>query len=325
MVEKDYVAGIDIGGTNTVLGIVDRVGKIVCSTSFNTSDFGSDVEGYADHLASQLLSLIEENGLKGQVKGVGIGVPNGNFRTGVVVNAANLQWKGTIPIRDMVASRIKIPTAINNDANLATIGEMTYGAARGMTDFILITLGTGVGSGIVADGKLLYGSDGLAGEMGHIIVDSREGRLCGCGRKGCLETYASATGVVRTARKFLHERSDSSLLRAYSSEALTSKIVCQAALEGDVLAKDVFEYTGKILGESLANFVTFSNPQAIILFGGLVFAGDLLMRSLRQSFEENLLAVYKGKVRLLVSGLPSNDAALLGAAAMGWEAMASAV
>lgn len=319
MHSKNYVVGIDIGGTNTVLGIVDRDGKIVHTSAFDTADFCADAQEYIETLSQQILSLIQKAHLEGQIEGIGIGVPNGNFRTGTVENAANLPWKGVIPLRDMIAQRVGIPTAINNDANLATLGEMAYGAAQGLTDFIMITLGTGVGSGIVADGKLIYGADGLAGELGHMIVE-REGRPCGCGRKGCLETYTSATGVARTARQMLSDRSDPSLLRGLDPQTLSSKDVCIAAQKGDALAVEVFEYTGKILGESLANFVTFSNPQAIILFGGLVSSGDLLMRPLRAAFEENLLSGYKGRVEVRASGLHANEAALLGAAAMGWKA-----
>ena len=219
-----------------------------------------------------------------------------------------------------MSNKFGVPVALTNDANAAAIGEMTYGAARGMKDFIMITLGTGVGSGIVSNGHLIYGHDGFAGELGHVIIRRENGRLCGCGSKGCLETYTSATGVARTAREFLETRSnEDSLLRKIALESITSKDVFDAAQDGDQIAKDVFAFTGQVLGEALADFVKFSSPEAIILFGGLAKSGDLLMKPLRQSMEDNLMPIFKGKVKLLFSEMKDADAAILGASALAWE------
>ena len=263
--------------------------------------------------------LIEEVGGKDKIRGIGVGAPNGNYFNGSIEFAPNLPWKGKIPLAQMIQERIGIPVALTNDANAAAIGEMTYGAARGMKDFIVITLGTGVGSGIVVGGQLVYGHDGFAGELGHMIV-RRNGRMCGCGRQGCLETYTSATGVARTAREYLSIRSDESLLRSIDVDAITSKDVYDAAMQGDALALEIFEATGAILGESFADFVTFSSPEAIILFGGLTKSGDLLMNPIKHHMEKNLLPIYKGKTKLLFSQLKESDAAVLGASALGWEA-----
>ncbi len=220
----------------------------------------------------------------------------------------------------MVSERFGIPVAITNDANAAAIGEMTYGAARGLKDFIMITLGTGVGSGIVINGQLVYGHDGFAGELGHIIVKRNNGRLCGCGRTGCLEAYCSATGVARTAREFLEVRNEPSILRNLQIEDITSKDVYDAAIAGDKLAKDIFDYTGTILGEAIADMVVFSSPSAIVLFGGLAKSGELLLKPLRDAMDRNMLSLYKGKVKVLLSELKEADAAVLGASALGWEA-----
>ena len=266
--EKPYVVGIDIGGTNTVFGIVDARGTIIASSSIKTGAY-EDVNDYVDEVCKNLLPLIIANGGVDKIKGIGIGAPNGNYYSGTIEFAPNLPWKGVIPLAAMFEERLGIPTALTNDANAAGIGEMTYGAARGMKDFIMITLGTGVGSGIVINGQLVYGHDGFAGELGHVIVD-RNGRACGCGRKGCLETYCSATGVARTAREFLVQRTEPSLLRNIPADEIQSKDVYDAAVKGDKLAQDIFEFTGRILGQALADFIAFSSPEAIVLFGGLV-------------------------------------------------------
>ena len=249
---------------------------------------------------------------------MGVGAPNGNYYSGTIEFAPNLPWRGIIPLAAMFEDKLGIPTALTNDANAAAIGEMTYGAARGLKDFIMITLGTGVGSGIVINGQLVYGHDGFAGELGHVIVNP-EGRVCGCGRKGCLETYCSATGVARTAREFLVARSEPSLLRNVPVEDIQSKDVYDAAVKGDKLAQEIFEYTGKILGEALANFVAFSSPEAIILFGGLAKSGDYITKPIQKALEDNVLNIYKGKTKLLLSQLKDADAAVLGASALGWE------
>ena len=275
--EKPYVVGIDIGGTNTVFGIVDARGTIIASSSIKTSGYPT-VEEYADEVCKSLLPLIIANGGVDKIRGIGIGAPNGNYYTGTIEFAPNLPWKGILPLAAMFEERLGIPTALTNDANAAAIGEMTYGAARGMKDFIMITLGTGVGSGIVINGQMVYGHDGFAGELGHVIA-RRDGRLCGCGRKGCLETYCSATGVARTAREFLAARTDA----------------------------------------SLADAIAFSSPEAIVLFGGLAKSGDYIMKPIQKAIDDNILNIYKGKTKLLVSELKDSDAAVLGASALAWE------
>ena len=315
--EKPYVVGIDIGGTNTVFGIVDARGTIIASSSIKTAGYPT-AEEYADEVCKNLLPLIIANGGVDKIRGIGVGAPNGNYYTGTIEFAPNLPWKGILPLAAMFEERLGIPTALTNDANAAAIGEMTYGAARGMKDFIMITLGTGVGSGIVINGQLVYGHDGFAGELGHVIV-RRDGRQCGCGRKGCLETYCSATGVARTAREFLVARPEPSLLRDIPAEDIVSKDVFDAAVRGDKLAQDIFEYTGRILGEALADFIAFSSPEAIILFGGLAKSGDYIMKPIRKAIDDNILKIYEGKTKLLISELKDADAAVLGASALGWE------
>ena len=315
--EKPYVVGIDIGGTNTVFGIVDARGTIIASGSIKTGAH-DQADDYVDAVCKNLLPLIIANGGVDKIKGIGIGAPNGNYYSGTIEFAPNLPWKGVIPLAAMFEERLGIPTALTNDANAAAIGEMTYGAARGMKDFIMITLGTGVGSGIVINGQVVYGHDGFAGELGHVIV-RRDGRICGCGRKGCLETYCSATGVARTAREFLAARTDASLLRNIPAESIVSKDVYDAAVQGDKLAQEIFEFTGNILGEALADAIAFSSPEAIILFGGLAKSGDYIMKPITKAMENNLLNIYKGKTKLLVSELKDSDAAVLGASALAWE------
>lgn len=315
--EKNYVVGMDIGGTNTVFGIVDSRGTVLASDSIKTHQF-EKVEDYVDAVCERMRPLLEQFGGSDKIKGMGVGAPNGNYYSGTIEFAPNLPWKGIIPLAAMFEERLGIPTALTNDANAAAIGEMTYGAARGMKDFIMITLGTGVGSGIVINGQLVYGHDGFAGELGHVIVD-KEGRICGCGRKGCLETYCSATGVARTAREFLVARSEPSLLRNVPAEEIQSKDVYDAAVKGDKLAQDIFEFTGDILGRALANFIAFSSPEAIILFGGLAKSGDYIMKPIQKAMEDNVLNIFKGKTKILLSQLKDADAAVLGASALGWE------
>ena len=315
---KAYVVGIDIGGTNTVFGVVDARGTIIDSGSIKTAKHDK-VEDYVNELYGQLFALLEKNDVVDKIAGIGVGAPNGNYFNGTIEFAPNLPWRGVLPLAQMLTDRFGIPVALTNDANAAAIGEMTYGAARGLKDFIMITLGTGVGSGIVVNGQLVYGHDGFAGELGHVIVKPGNGRLCGCGRSGCLEAYTSATGVARTAREFLEMRKDNSLLRQIPIQDITSKDVYDAAMAGDQLAKDIFDYTGDILGEAFANFTAFSSPEAIILFGGLAKAGDLIMKPIQESMERNMLNIYKNKVKLLFSELKESDAAVLGASALGWE------
>ncbi len=316
---KPYVLGIDIGGTNTVFGIVDARGVVIASGSIKTRKHNG-ISNYIDELYTETMRLLEANDAVGKIHGIGIGAPNANYFTGVIEDGVNLPWPTPIPLAQLVSDKFGVPVAITNDANAAAIGEMTYGAARGLKDFIMITLGTGVGSGIVINGQLVYGHDGFAGELGHVIMKRNNGRLCGCGRTGCLEAYCSATGVARTAREFLEIRTEQSSLRNMPLEDITSKDVYDAAISGDKLAKDVFEYTGTMLGEAFADFTVFSSPEAIILFGGLAKSGELLLRPLRNAMEKNMMPIFKGKVRILLSELKEADAAVLGASALGWEA-----
>ena len=315
---KPYVLGIDIGGTNTVFGIVDARGTVIASSSIKTAKH-ANIEDYIEELYTEVMRLITVNDAVDKINGIGVGAPNANYYTGNIEHAANLIWEGTIPLAAMLEEKFNIPVAITNDANAAAIGEMTYGAARGLKDFIMITLGTGVGSGIVVNGQLVYGHDGFAGELGHLIVKRSNGRLCGCGRTGCLEAYCSATGVARTAREFLEIRTEPSLLRNIPIDQITSKDVYDAAMQGDQIAKDIFEYTGTILGEAFADMTVFSSPQAFILFGGLSKSGELLLKPLRASMDRNMRNVFKGKPKVLLSELKEADAAVLGASALGWE------
>ena len=316
--EKPYVVGMDIGGTNTVFGIVDQRGNVLATDSIKTQAYAK-IEDYVDAVCEKLIPLIESMGGVEKIKGMGVGAPNGNYYNGTIEFAPNLPWKGVIPLAALFEEKVGVPTALTNDANAAAIGEMTYGAARGMKDFIMITLGTGVGSGIVINGQLVYGHDGFAGELGHVVVRRENGRLCGCGRKGCLETYCSATGVARTAREFLVARPEPSLLREIPAEEIVSKDVYDAAVKGDKLAQDIFEFTGRILGEALADFIAFSSPEAIVLFGGLAKSGDYIMKPIKKALDENILKIFEGKTKLLVSELKDADAAVLGASALGWE------
>lgn len=271
------------------------------------------------------MKIIEANDALGKIYGIGIGAPNANYYSGMIENAANLPWESPLPIAELVSKKFGIPVAITNDANAAAIGEMTYGAARGIKDFIMITLGTGVGSGIVINGQLVYGHDGYAGELGHVIIKRNNGRLCGCGRTGCLETYCSATGVARTAREYLETRTDDSILRNLPIDSITSKDVYDAAVAGDKIAKEIFDYTGTILGEAMADMMVFSSPQAFILFGGLAKSGEYLLKPMREAMEKNMLPIFKGKAKILLSELKEADAAVLGASALGWEAKPIAV
>ncbi len=316
---KPYVIGIDMGGTNTAFGIVDARGNVIAGNSIKTAKH-SKIEDYIDELYTEITRLIEANDAQDKIQGIGIGAPNANYFTGIIEDGVNLPWPTPIPLAKLITEKFGIPTIITNDANAAAIGEMTYGAARGLKDFIMITLGTGVGSGIVINGQMVYGHDGFAGELGHVIMKRNNGRTCGCGRTGCLEAYCSATGVARTAREFLDIRKEDSLLRNLPVEEITSKDVYDAAVSGDKIAKDIFEYTGDILGQALDDFVTFSSPEAFVLFGGLTKSGDLIMKPVKESLDKNILGCYKGKVKVLVSELKESDAAILGASALGWEA-----
>jgi glucokinase len=316
----DFAIGIDIGGTNTKFGIVDHNGHILKQDRLLTNKHEA-VQDFIDELHSILLPMIKEAGGDKGFAGIGIGAPNGNFYTGNIEYAANLKWRGIIPFAKMVSEKFGLKVKLTNDANAAAMGEMMYGCARGMKHFIVITLGTGVGSGIVIDGKIVLGHDGFAGELGHTIIRPGGRMHKGTGIRGTLESYASATGVRETAIEMLTEQPQvESLLRDYSiNDLITSQTVYECATKGDRIANEVFEFTGQILGEAIANFVMFSSPEAIILFGGLTKAGDLIINPTRQAMEANLVTTFKNKVKLLFSNLKEADAAILGASALVWE------
>lgn len=315
---EQLAIGVDIGGTGTKFGIVDRLGNLLYSSEMSTRKH-NEVESFIADLHANLVPMIEQAGGIGRIKGIGLGAPNGNYYTGTVEYAPNLPWKGILPFSKMIEDTFNLPVVLTNDANAAALGEMMYGAAQGMNDFIMITLGTGVGSGIVANGKLIYGHDGFAGELGHTIIIP-DGRMHeGTGKRGSLESYASATGVRLTALELLANSNTPSVLRNLPQDQIDSKVVYDAAIEGDELAKEIFEYTGKILGMALANFVMFSSPEAIILFGGLTKAGELILKPTREHMEANLIQVFQNKVKILVSHLKASDAAILGASALVWD------
>jgi glucokinase len=319
---QQLAIGIDIGGTGTKFGIVDRNGNILFSSEISTRKH-PDVESFIDDLHQHLYTMIESAGGPGRIKGMGVGAPNGNYYTGTVEYAPNLPWKGIIPFAKLMEDKFKLPVVLTNDANAAAIGEMMYGAAKGMKDFIMITLGTGVGSGIVANGKLIYGHDGFAGELGHTIIIPNGRMHEGTGKRGSLESYASATGVRLTAIEMMATTTEPSLLQEIPIEKIDSRQVYEAAINGDKLAKEIFEFTGQILGLALANFVMISSPEAIILFGGLTKSGDLILKPTRENMESNLIKVFQNKVKILVSHLKEADAAILGASALVWEMKSS--
>lgn len=317
--EKQFVVGVDVGGQTAKIGIVDARGDVLIQSVIRT-DRHDDAQYFVDDLAKAIKELIVKSGKEGQIRGVGVGAPNGNYYTGEIAFAPNLVWaaKKNVPFADMLSEALGgIPVALTNDANAAAVGEMTYGVAKGMKHFIMITLGTGVGSGIVINGEVLYGSDGFAGELGHTCAVRHNGRQCGCGKQGCLEAYCSAMGVARTAREWLEMSDEPSLLR--SVDKITSKDVYDAAKEGDVLAKKIFDYTGRILGEKLADFIEFSAPEAIVLFGGLARAKEYIYEPTLKAMNENVLPLWRDKVDLLFSQLKESDAAILGASALAWE------
>ena len=318
---KPYVIGLDLGGTNSVFGIVDARGDIKATTAIKTGGF-EKVEDYVKASVEALQPIIEQVGGTDKIKAMGIGAPNGNYYNGTIEFAPNLPWahNGIVPLAKLFSDQLGIPVALTNDANAAAIGEMVYGVARGMKNFIVITLGTGVGSGIVVNGQLLYGHDGFAGELGHVtMVRGAEGRTCGCGRTGCLEAYCSATGVARTARELLEKTDRPSILRERNPADITSLDVSIAAGKGDELAKEIYEFTGHMLGEACADFAAFSSPEAFIFFGGMAKAGDLIMEPIKKAYNEHVLPIFRNKAQFLVSGLDGASAAVLGASAIGWE------
>lgn len=317
MSNQAFAIGVDIGGTTTKCGIVNHRGTIEDSGCVLATAIYGSPEAFVADLYKALQPAMEKVGLQ-NIRGIGVGAPNGNIHAGTIEYAPNLPWKGIVPLAQMITQLFGMPCALTNDANAAALGEWLYGAARGMKDFIVLTLGTGVGSGIVSNGQLVYGHDGFAGELGHTII--RKGRKhWSTGLDGSLEAYASATGIVLTVRVLLETWVGTSLLRNYRAEEITSRLVCECALKGDELAQNVFAYTGEVLGEALANFVMFSSPEAIILFGGVIKAGELLMKPTREHMEENLLPIFQNKVKLLFSELREADAAILGASALVWE------
>ena len=314
-----YVVGIDIGGQTSKIGVVDARGTVLAQTVIRT-DNHSEVDLYIAELADAVKKVIKDAKVEGAVRGIGVGAPNGNYYDGTIENAVNISWGGgkTIHFSKLLSEAMGgLPVALTNDANAAAVGEMTYGAARGMKNFIMITLGTGVGSGIVINGEVVYGHDGFAGELGHVAAVRNNGRLCNCGKTGCLETYASATGVARTAREWIELTDEPSVLR--NLDTIASKDVFDAAKEGDKLALKIFEFTGKMLGRSFADFIAFSAPEAIVLFGGLARAKEFLTEPIESAMNANVLPLWKNKVKLVYSQLKESDAAILGASALAWE------
>lgn len=314
---KPYVIGLDLGGTNSVFGIVDKDGNIVECVSMKTGGF-STADDYVDAAVKSLMTIVEKVGLE-NISRMGIGAPNANYLNGCIEYAPNLPWahECKVPLAQMFSDRLGgLPVHMTNDANAAALGEMMYGVAKGMKNFIVITLGTGVGSGIVINGQMVYGCDGMAGELGHVIMRRENGRSCGCGRTGCLEAYCSATGVARTARELLETTDRPSLLRDMDAEKITSLDVSIAAGKGDALAKEIYEFTGNMLGEACADFAAFSSPEAFIFFGGMTKAGDLIMKPIEEAYNNKVLNIFKGKAKFLVSSLDGAGAAVLGAAAV---------
>lgn len=316
---KDFVVGVDIGGQTSKIGVVDKQGNVLAGNVIRSDIYGSDADAYITALAEAIGKCIVDAGTVGKVRGIGVGAPNGNYYTGQIKNAPNLAWAAaqTVDFSKGLSAKLDgLPVTLTNDANAAAVGEMTYGVACGMRNFIMITLGTGVGSGIVIDGRVVYGHDGFAGELGHVNVVRHGGRLCGCGQKGCLETYCSATGVARTAKERLASCNGPSLLRDVAD--VSSKDVYEAALKGDRLAIDIFNYTGTVLGRALAGFIAFSAPEAIVLFGGLARSREFLSKPVERAMNRYVMPVWKNKVKLLFSSLKESDAAILGASALAW-------
>jgi len=314
---KDIALGIDIGGTFTKFGFIDKDGNSHFDNSVVTTGH-NDIETYLASLANGIKKSLKDLGPGFNLVGVGIGAPNGNYYNGTIEYAPNLDWKDVVPFVDLFKKHFDMPMALTNDANAAAIGEMIYGGAKGMKNFVVITLGTGLGSGIVVNGEVVYGHDGFAGEVGHVLV-YENGRLCGCGNHGCLETYASASGIRRTVFELLCNETAPSTLRDISFNDITAKAIAKAARDGDIIALKAFEFTGKILGMKLADTVAHTSPEAIFLFGGLTNAGDLIFKPTIEHFENSLLKVYRNKIKILPSGLQETNAAVLGASALAWK------
>ncbi|MFC2151006.1 ROK family protein [Bacteroidota bacterium] len=309
--------GIDIGGTNISYGVVTENGVVKLKESFPIKEF-IEVNDFVDYLSERINHSLAGLSADFQLMGVGIGAPNGNYYNGTIEHAPNLNWKGIVPLAEILQKKIDLPVKLTNDANAAAMGEMIYGNAKDLKDFLMVTLGTGLGSGFVSNGKMILGHDGFAGELGHAIFDPN-GRLCNCGRKGCLETYASASGIVRTVKELLAELDEPSMMRKVPFEDISSEMIYKAALERDPIAKKAFDYTGYVLGIMLANAVSITSPEVIFLFGGLANAGDLIFKPVKKYMNEYLLNIYKNKIELKPSALSENDAAILGAAALVWH------
>ena len=316
--DSTFVVGIDVGGQTSKLGVVDARGTVLAQTVIRTDTY-PEIEPFIAELAEAVRKIIKEADVEGKVRGIGVGAPNGNYYTGTIENAPNLSWgRNKVEFSKLLSEAMDgMPVALTNDANAAAVGEMTYGVARGMKNFIMITLGTGVGSGIVINGEVVYGHDGFAGELGHTAAVRNNGRLCNCGKTGCLEAYASAMGVARTAREWIELTDEPSVLR--NIDNITSKDVYDAAKDGDKLALKIFEFTGKILGRSFADFIAFSAPEAIVLFGGLARAKEFLLAPMEEAMNANVLSLWKEKVKIVFSQLKESDAAILGASALAWE------
>ena len=307
-------AGIDIGGTNTAIGIVDDNANILAEISFPTSGYPV-FEEYVSNISNTIKDLLSKAGSGLELRGIGVGAPNGNYYEGTIEKAPNLPWKDTVYLAREIQKYFSCKVVVTNDAKAATIGEMVYGGAKGMKNFVMITLGTGLGSGIVANGQLIYGADGFAGEYGHSIA-IENGRQCGCGRRGCLETYCSATGIKRTVYELLASERDESKMRSIPFETLTSKDIYDFAKQGDKIALKAFDFTAEILGKKIADLATILSPEAVFLFGGLALAKDLIVEPTQKYMEQNLLPVYRGKIKVLPSALLGTNIAVLGAAAL---------
>jgi glucokinase len=315
---RDVTIGIDIGGTNTKFGVVDKDGNVLFHSSIPTQEkeyFHDYIKGLCQEIQKGIDALEE----KVQVLGMGIGAPNANYYKGTIEEAPNLKWKGILPLAKLMREAFGVPVIVTNDANAAAVGEMVYGGAKHMKDFVVVTLGTGLGGGIVCNGELVNGHTGFAGELGHMTVNYTNGRHCGCGKRGCLETYVSATGIRRTVYKLLADHMEASEMRKISFEALNTEMITEAALRGDIIAREAFEYTGRILGTKLAETVVHTNPEAIFLFGGLSQAGDLIFEPTRHHLEKHLMPIYQGKVKLLKSQLQNQSAPILGASSLAWK------
>jgi glucokinase len=314
---RDLIVGVDIGGTSTKFGLVDPKGNVLHQGSIPTQVRETFAE-YVTDLTEAIRKMLSEKAGGQKIKGIGVGAANGNYYKGVIENATNLKWKGSLPLGHMLRAEFSVPVVITNDANAAAVGEMVYGHARGMKDFVMITLGTGLGSGFVSNGQLVNGHNGIAGEVGHTSVNPN-GRYCQCGKRGCLETYVSATGIRRTVYKLLADHLEASELRSISFDKLSTEMITHAAQKGDVVASKAFEYTGRILGMKLADTVVHSDPEAIFLLGGLAQAGDLIFKPTIRHLEENLMPIFRGKVKVLPSGLQPFSAPILGASSLVWS------